>query len=257
MADAVDTITIQTPETGPNAPTDAPATDEANKPATAETPAEEPARPEWLPEKFKTPEDMAQAYKELETKQGAQPPSGPTAEETQAQAALKEKGLDFAKYSQEYSENGSLSSASYAEIFAKGITADQVDTFISGQVARAEQTANQVFESVGGKENFEKLIEFAKTNLKTEEINAYNKAVASGDTGEINLVLRGVQAAYNAEFPQEPVLISGKSPSSIGDVFANSTEFQSAIQDPRYLKDAHYRAQVEAKIARSKFFKKA
>ncbi len=33
--------------------------------------AEAPARPEWLPEKFKTPEDLAKAYKELESKLGA------------------------------------------------------------------------------------------------------------------------------------------------------------------------------------------
>lgn len=31
----------------------------------------EPQRPEWLPEKYKTPEDLAKAYKELESKIGA------------------------------------------------------------------------------------------------------------------------------------------------------------------------------------------
>lgn len=33
--------------------------------------AEAPARPEWLPEKYKTGEDLAKAYKELESKLGA------------------------------------------------------------------------------------------------------------------------------------------------------------------------------------------
>lgn len=33
--------------------------------------AEAPARPEWLPEKFKTPEDLAKSYTELSTKLGA------------------------------------------------------------------------------------------------------------------------------------------------------------------------------------------
>lgn len=32
---------------------------------------EAPARPEWLPEKFKTPEDLAKSYSELSTKLGA------------------------------------------------------------------------------------------------------------------------------------------------------------------------------------------
>lgn len=33
--------------------------------------AEAPARPDWLPEKFKTPEDLAKSYSELSTKLGA------------------------------------------------------------------------------------------------------------------------------------------------------------------------------------------
>lgn len=33
--------------------------------------AEAPARPEWLPEKFKTPEDLAKSYSELQSKLGA------------------------------------------------------------------------------------------------------------------------------------------------------------------------------------------
>jgi len=33
--------------------------------------AEAPPRPEWLPEKFKTPEDLAKSYSELQSKLGA------------------------------------------------------------------------------------------------------------------------------------------------------------------------------------------
>lgn len=36
----------------------------------AQEPSEAPARPEWLPEKYKSPEDLAKAYKELESKLG-------------------------------------------------------------------------------------------------------------------------------------------------------------------------------------------
>ena len=32
-------------------------------------------RPEWLPEKFQSPEDMAKAYGELESKMGEEPES--------------------------------------------------------------------------------------------------------------------------------------------------------------------------------------
>lgn len=46
-------VTFTTPESGPNAP----------EPAAPNTPAE---RPEWLPENFATPEDMAKSYQEAQ-----------------------------------------------------------------------------------------------------------------------------------------------------------------------------------------------
>ena len=39
----------------------------------AELPQDQSDRPEWLPEKFKSAEDMAQAYSELEKKLGQAP----------------------------------------------------------------------------------------------------------------------------------------------------------------------------------------
>ena len=41
--------------------------------AQAELPQDQSDRPEWLPEKFKTPEDMSKAYSELEKKLGQAP----------------------------------------------------------------------------------------------------------------------------------------------------------------------------------------
>lgn len=47
-------------------------TEETQETQTQETQTQEaPARPDWLPEKYKTAEDLAKAYKELETKLGA------------------------------------------------------------------------------------------------------------------------------------------------------------------------------------------
>jgi hypothetical protein len=50
------TQTVTTPPTGPTAP--------------ATPPAADPNRPAYLPEKFKTAEDLAKAYVELEKKLG-------------------------------------------------------------------------------------------------------------------------------------------------------------------------------------------
>lgn len=42
----------------------------AETPVEAQEPTEAQERPEWLPEKYKSPEDLAKAYKELESKLG-------------------------------------------------------------------------------------------------------------------------------------------------------------------------------------------
>ena len=51
-------------------PTTAPAVDPSVSQSTAPPGADTSARPEWLPEKYKSPEELAKAYKELESKLG-------------------------------------------------------------------------------------------------------------------------------------------------------------------------------------------
>ena len=80
----------------------------------AEAPIEEGVeseRPEWLPEKFKSPEDMAKAYGELEkefTKSRQEPEEAevPTndVEIEGAKEAVESVGLDFEAMSNEYTE---------------------------------------------------------------------------------------------------------------------------------------------------------
>src|SRR5690606_27809848 len=85
----------------------------------------DPQRPAWLPEKFSSPEDLAKAYAELESKLGGQkkeetPATPPTKEE--AEKAVSEAGLDMAALSKEYAELGGLSEDTLKALEAKGIT---------------------------------------------------------------------------------------------------------------------------------------
>ena len=91
---------------------------------TSEKPIDESTeRPEWLPEKFNTPEDMAKAYGELENKLGQPtenkteetPTPEPKAEETLeiAEKAVSNAGLDMSALQSEYSESGTLKDTSY------------------------------------------------------------------------------------------------------------------------------------------------
>ena len=85
-----------------------------------ETPTSEESRPEWLPEKFSSAEDLAQAYSELESKMGGsqEPEDGGYEYEYDESEEGAEEGaaIDTAtmeEFSNEFYENGDLSSESY------------------------------------------------------------------------------------------------------------------------------------------------
>ena len=110
---------IEIPVTGPDAPAQAPTND----------------RPAWLPENFKSPEDLANSYKNLQAeytklKQGiapendpGTPPVSPEAKpddkpndeltiDQKAAEAVTNAGLDVEKLSAEFYEKGSLTDES-------------------------------------------------------------------------------------------------------------------------------------------------
>ena len=103
-------------------------------------------RPEWLPEKFKSAEELVASYQELEKKLG-QPKQ--EAEETiteeqretiqeqedEVAQVMDKAGLDFNAFQQEYAENGELSKEAYDALSKAGFPKTLVDTWIMGQEA--------------------------------------------------------------------------------------------------------------------------
>lgn len=253
----VDTVTVNSTDTGPSLEEEAAAQEAAAQ--TSETPAlagEEPAgdRPEWLPEKFATVEDMAKAYAELEKSQGGQEAHSETAEETSeaAEAAVSEAGLDMDALSNEYAENGELSQESLDALAKVGITADMVDSYIAGQEAQAADVREQLLDPVGGEEAYQEMTAWAADNLDDEAIDAFNAALDSGDMGVVKMAVENLQAKYVAENGAEPQRqLSGKPAGNVGSVYESTAELMKDMQNPAYAKDPAFRAKVEAKLGRS------
>ena len=91
-------------------------------------------RPEWLPEKFQSPEAMAEAYEQLERRlsQGTEP-IAETASIEDLQAISKGVTSEsLTQYTQEFVEKGELSEESYADLASKGVDKTAVDSYISG-----------------------------------------------------------------------------------------------------------------------------
>lgn len=228
-----------------------------------ETPEEPKAedRPGWLPEKFKTPEDMAKAYAELESKLGKPKEEAPKAEDApkpaeatpeEATKALSDKGLDINQFSAEWNQNGSLSEESYKKLQDAGYDRNLVDQFIEGQKARATQFESAIKTEVGGEARYNEMVTWAKSNLTPAEIDAYNRAVSSGNKEQASLAAVGLAAKYEKAVGSEPQrTIGGQGKADAGDVFESVAQVTAAMKDPKYKTDPAYRAKVQEKLARS------
>ena len=217
-------------------------------------------RPDWLPEKFKSPEDMAKAYSELESRMGRGEENEATeemAEEVEQSTsevaqALDSAGLDFDVFQQEYIENGELSSDAYAALDEAGFPRSLVDSWIQGQNALADQIQGDMHNLVGGAEEYANLVQWASNNLPEAEIDAYNAAMDSQDADMIRFAVQGLNARYRSE--AEPSLLQGGTGVTSGGKFSSNAELTEAMRDPRYAKDPAYRQAVADKLARSSLF---
>ena len=204
------------------------------------------ARPEWLPEKFKTAEDLAKAYSELEKKQ-----SEPVQEvqETVPEPTQEATGMD--KFYSEYQDKGQLSEQSYEELNKMGLDKNLVDGYIAGQEAIANNDVQAVHNLVGGADNYSKLIEFAKTNLSEAEQNAFNDTLETGSIEQVKFAVQSIASTAGISSEQPQTMINGDSIETASDVFESSAQVIEAMNDKRYQTDPAYRKTVEDKIARS------
>ena len=221
-------------------------------------------RPDWLPEKFKSAEQMAEAYASLESKLGSNEQTQETTEETtpevtrEAEASevkqvLDKAGVDFNALQSEYTEQGEVSADSYAKLEEAGFSKDLVDSYIKGQESLNANYEKAVYDTAGGQEAYGELIQWAGDNLQQGEIAAFDKAVSSGDVDMVKMAVSGLQTKYQAAEGTDPTLLSeGKSSNSTGGVFNSWAEVTASMNDTRYESDVAYRQKVSAKLGRSK-----
>lgn len=211
-------------------------------------------RPAWLPEKFKSPEDMAKAYSELEKKQSGKKPDDKegldiAADQKAAEEAVENAGLDFNALSAKYAEKGELEESDYAALEKSGLPRDTVDMFVRGQEALAKQYEETVMSSAGGKENYSAMTSWAADALSQSQKDAFNEAVNSGDVEKASLAIDGLKSKYEAANGKEPGRRVSSSPSTGGSRYESKHEWTKDMEDPRYWKDEGYRAKVERKFA--------
>ncbi|WMM94903.1 scaffolding protein [Roseobacter phage CRP-804] len=207
-------------------------------------------RPEWLPEKFKSPEDLAKAYSELEQRMSA--PQEDQPQEQEVREELDNAGVDYDALSQEFWQNGDLSDESYDALEKAGIPRSIVDSYIDAQMAMVENQRSAIMGEVGGPDGYAELTAWAADNLDQSEIDYYNKVIDGNDFDAIRMVVRSVAARRDASEGVEPSRnLSGSVTGGTGGVYESVSQLMSDMQSKQYETDPAFRAQVEAKLARS------
>jgi hypothetical protein len=246
-------------------------------------------RPAWLPEKFKSPEEMAKAYGELEKKQSqGKKPDEQTQQQDQQQqqgdpvvfSALKNVGLDPNKFSGELLAQGKLSEASYAELAGKGFPKAVVDQYIRGAQAEAAQSQQQqqqkpaqseadkakddlefstIMTQIGngdtaaGTKAFQTATAWAAEALTDAEMEAYNGMVSSKNPEVRKQGANWLIEKYSAANPNKPKLLNVNSSGvASGEVYTSDAEVTAAVRNPLYKKSPAFRAEHAAKLQRSK-----
>ena len=201
---------------------------------------------------------LMESYQQLEQKLGKPQEEEYVAEESDLSIpqAPDDGAFDMAALQQEYMSTGSLTDNSYQQLEDAGISRQYADTYIAGVKALGEQIGNNVKSSVGGDAEYSNMVEWAKANYNQDQIQAYDKAVNSGDVNTAIMAAKGLRSDYTNTAGSEGTTYGGTQaePEGSGEVFRSNAEVTAAMKDKRYEYDTAYRQDVLNKLERSDIF---
>ena len=216
-------------------------------------------RPEWLPEKFKSAEDLANAYAELEKRMGAGAKETSQEEEPQQTEETTDENTTeentnyneaVVEASQEFFANdGQLSEETYQKLEQVGLPRDLVDSYAAGQQALMQSEEAEIKGVAGG--NYDAMAEWANEHLPSEEIDAFDEAVTGGTVQQAKLAVQGLYARYqNANGASQPKLTQGSVTGSSTMPFKSMQELARAQADPRYRSgDKAYHEEIDRRLS--------
>lgn len=213
--------------------------------------------------KYKSAEELEKAYVELQKKLG----SGDEEQQDEVQSSDEEEPETspvqslISDASAEWAESGTLSEEMMSR-FSEMSSQDLVQAYVEMQANAPQQQSaepvelsdsevNTIKNSVGGEEEYGKVIEWAGSNLTQSQIEAYDNIIATGNSEAIQMMVNGLKAQYDSSNGYEGRMLTGKAATSSSDVFRSQQEVVDAIADPRYDRDSAYRNDILEKLERS------
>jgi len=272
-------------------PADAPelTKDEENSLEVAEKLGQEEA--DLLAGKFKDAQELENAYLELQKKLGSDESQSQPDEEEKPEtttvdqgykedgtvdyeavntqygdklgALFQENGVDPWEISKHFHDNkGEITDDMYKTLEDTGLSRASIDSYLAGRAAESGYTSNQVEDltdaeinkiqaSVGGEEQYSKMLAWASDNLEPNILDTFNTMVGNGNADAVQLAVNGLKAEYEAKEGYEGRMLTGKSAKTSSDVFRSQAEVVQAMSDIRYDRDPAYRQDLFDKLERS------
>lgn len=206
--------------------------------------------------KYKDAQELESAYLELQKKLGESSDEEPDVEEAEEEEEVETSpAVDMiSAASQEFAETGEMSQET-RDALAELDSSELLDAYMSMQQPPAadlsDSDVSELKASVGGAEAYEQITSWAAGALSEAELEAFNNTVENGSLAQIQMIMAGLNARYQAENGYEGTQLQGKPPSNSRDVFRSQAEVVEAINDPRYDRDPAYRNDILMKLERS------
>ena len=217
--------------------------------------------------KYKNAEELEKAYVELQKKLGdkeEETEKVSAEEQSEDKPQLSEGATLITDASKEYFDNGNKLSDETLAKFSSLSSQDLIKAYMevqSNPELQQQQAAppaeistaqiNQIKNSAGGEKAYSNIVNWAKTNLPEDQINAFDEVVNTGSVQAIQLAVSGLKAQYDNANGVEGRMVTGKAAPQNGDVFRSQAELVRAMSDRRYDNDPAYRQDVIEKLDRS------
>lgn len=224
-------------------------------------------RPAWLPEKFKSPEALAEAYRALETRLGAgglpaaTPAAAPAAAPVAATAAPAAPGAPAAaatpaaapdaatgvwEAALAEAASGSLKPETVESLTKAGVPKAVVEGVLSQATFAKQAAEHAIYNEFGGPAGYKAFAEQAAGVLSPADKAVVNSMLASGNFQQM---IAGVQLA---RLKVAQASTGGMLPVQAGaftapEAFRSQAELQRAIEDPRYGQDDAYMEEFNRK----------
>ena len=218
--------------------------------------------------KYKSAEELEKAYVELQKKLGdnkeEEPEKASAEEQPEDKPQLSEGATLITDASKEYFDNGNklspetlakFSSLSSQDLIKAYMEVSQPPEFQQQQAAPpadiTDSQINQIKNAAGGEKAYANIVNWAKSSLPQDQINAFDEVVNTGSVQAIQLAVSGLKAEYDNANGVEGRMVTGKTAPNNGDVFRSQAELVRAMNDARYDSDPAYRQDVIEKLDRS------